>query len=61
VSSVSAGQLYFSLAGFVAFYTTLLIVEMYLMFKYARQGPSSLRTGRYHDESVVGPAEEVVA
>ncbi|HET7031815.1 MAG TPA: cytochrome ubiquinol oxidase subunit I, partial [Casimicrobiaceae bacterium] len=49
-SSVTAGQVWFSLAGFVAFYTALLIIELYLMFKYARLGPSSLGTGRYHDE-----------
>jgi cytochrome d ubiquinol oxidase subunit I len=55
-SSVSAGQLYFSLAGFVGFYTVLLVVELYLMFKYARQGPSSLGTGRYHLESGAAPA-----
>jgi cytochrome bd ubiquinol oxidase subunit I len=55
-SSVSAGQLYFSLAGFVGFYTVLLVVELYLMFKYARQGPSSLGTGRYHLESSAAPA-----
>ncbi len=51
VSSVTTGQLWFSLAGFVAFYTGLLIVELFLMFKYARLGPSSLGTGRYHFES----------
>jgi cytochrome d ubiquinol oxidase subunit I len=51
VSSVSIGQVWFSLAGFVAFYTALLVVELYLMFKYARLGPSSLGTGRYHFES----------
>jgi len=55
-SSVSTGQLYFSLAGFVGFYTVLLAVELYLMFKYARQGPSSLGTGRYHLESGAAPA-----
>ncbi|HVN34305.1 MAG TPA: cytochrome ubiquinol oxidase subunit I [Casimicrobiaceae bacterium] len=49
-SSVTPGQVWFSLAGFVAFYTALLVIELYLMFKYARLGPSSLRTGRYHDE-----------
>ncbi len=43
VSSVTTGQLWFSLAGFVAFYTGLLVVELYLMFKYARLGPSSPR------------------
>lgn len=49
-SSLSTGDLYFSLAGFIGFYTLLLIVEMYLMFKYARIGPSSLHTGRYFFE-----------
>ncbi len=51
VSSVTTSQLLFSLGGFVLFYTGLLAVEMYLMFKYARMGPSSLHTGRYHFES----------
>ena len=32
------------------FYTVLLIIEMYLMIKFARLGPSSLHTGRYHFE-----------
>jgi cytochrome bd ubiquinol oxidase subunit I len=50
VSSVSVSQVWFSLAGFIVFYTGLLIVELYLMFKYARAGPSSLGTGRYEDE-----------
>ena len=41
-SSVSAGEVWASLAGFVLFYTGLLIVELYLMFKYARLGPTVL-------------------
>jgi cytochrome d ubiquinol oxidase subunit I len=41
------GSLYGSLAGFIGFYTLLLVVEMYLMFKFARLGPGSLGTGRY--------------
>ena len=41
-SSISAGQVWASLAGFVLFYTVLLIVELYLMFKYARLGPTVL-------------------
>jgi cytochrome d ubiquinol oxidase subunit I len=49
-SSLSAGDLYFSLAGFLGFYTLLLIVELFLMFRYARLGPSSLHTGRYYFE-----------
>ncbi|OQW70075.1 MAG: cytochrome d terminal oxidase subunit 1 [Proteobacteria bacterium ST_bin11] len=47
VSSLSAGQLWFSIGGFALFYTILLIIEMYLMLKYVRLGPSSLHTGRY--------------
>jgi cytochrome d ubiquinol oxidase subunit I len=50
-SSVTAGQVWFSLGGFILFYTALLVVDLYLMFKYARRGPSSLATGRYHDEA----------
>lgn len=50
-SSLTSGDLMFSLAGFIGFYTFLLIIELYLMFKFARKGPSSLGTGRYHDET----------
>jgi cytochrome d ubiquinol oxidase subunit I len=53
-SSLGAGDLYFSIAGFVGFYTLLLVVELYLMFKFARLGPSSLHTGRYHFEQSGG-------
>ncbi|MGH8711611.1 MAG: cytochrome ubiquinol oxidase subunit I [Burkholderiales bacterium] len=51
-SNIEAGKIYFSLAGFIFFYTFLLIVELYLMFKYARLGPSSLRTGHYYFEQM---------
>ena len=50
VSSVDVGQLYLSLAGFFIFYTVLLIIELFLMIKYVRLGPSSLQTGRYYFE-----------
>ena len=50
VSSLTPANIYGSLAGFVTFYTVLLIIEMYLMVKYARLGPSSMGTGRYHNE-----------
>jgi cytochrome d ubiquinol oxidase subunit I len=49
-SSLTPGDLYLSLAGFIVFYTALFIIEIMLMFKYARLGPSSLHTGRYHHE-----------
>jgi cytochrome d ubiquinol oxidase subunit I len=60
VSSVTVGQVWFSLSGFVAFYTALLAVELYLMFKYARLGPSSLGTGRYHFEADAQPLKGAV-
>ncbi|MGZ5000005.1 MAG: cytochrome ubiquinol oxidase subunit I [Methylomonas sp.] len=50
VSSLSSEQLWFSIAGFALFYTVLLIIELYLMLKYVRLGPSSLHTGRYYFE-----------
>ena len=49
-SALSVGSLWGSLAGFVGFYTLLLVAEMYLMFKYARLGPAALGTGRYSGE-----------
>ncbi|PVZ15301.1 MULTISPECIES: cytochrome ubiquinol oxidase subunit I [unclassified Pseudomonas] len=49
-SSVSSGDVWGSLLALIAFYTVLLVVEMYLMIKFARLGPSSLHTGRYHFE-----------
>jgi cytochrome d ubiquinol oxidase subunit I len=52
VSSLSTGDLWFSLSGFIFFYTLLLVAEMFLMFKYARLGPSSLHSGRYHFEQI---------
>ncbi|MAQ99587.1 MAG: cytochrome d terminal oxidase subunit 1 [Oceanospirillaceae bacterium] len=50
VSTRSVSDIYMSLAGFIGFYTLLLIAEMYLMIRFARLGPSSLHTGRYHFE-----------
>jgi cytochrome bd ubiquinol oxidase subunit I len=50
-SMLQSSSLYFSLAGFIGFYTLLLVIEMGLMIKYTRLGPSSLHTGRYHFET----------
>jgi cytochrome d ubiquinol oxidase subunit I len=49
-SSLTAADLRFSLSAFVIFYTALFLIEIYLMFKFGRMGPSSLHTGRYHHE-----------
>jgi cytochrome d ubiquinol oxidase subunit I len=51
VSTLSVESLYGSLAGFVGFYTVLLVVELYLMTRFAKQGPGSLGTGRYANEA----------
>ena len=56
VSTLTVESLYGSLVGFVGFYTVLLIVEMYLMVKFARMGPGSLGTGRYDNEAAHHPA-----
>jgi cytochrome d ubiquinol oxidase subunit I len=42
VSSVPAGNVAFSLAGFVIFYTVLAIVELFLMVRTVRLGPEDL-------------------
>ncbi len=49
-SSLTVTDLYLSIAGFTIFYGIFAIVEVYLMVKYVRKGPSSLHTGRYHFE-----------
>jgi cytochrome d ubiquinol oxidase subunit I len=54
VSSLPVSSLIFSLGGFVLFYTVLLVVELVLMFKYARLGPACLHTGRYDGEALAG-------
>lgn len=50
VSSLSAASVFGSLAGFAALYALLFVIEMWLMIRYAKQGPSSLGTGRYFFE-----------
>ena len=52
-SAISATDIGLSFTMFILFYTGLFIVEMYLMFKYARLGPSSLGTGQYDLEKKV--------
>lgn len=54
VSSLTYNDILASLIGFVVFYTILLIIEVYLMQKFARLGPSSLHTGRYYHEQPGG-------
>jgi len=49
-STIGVGHLITSLLGFIIFYGSLFVIELFLMFKYGRHGPSSLGTGRYHYE-----------
>lgn len=42
VSSISSGQVWFSLIGFLVFYTFLAIVDVFLMVKYIKRGPSMM-------------------
>ncbi len=58
-SSLTVGDLLFSMILICGLYTIFLVAEMYLMFKFARLGPSSLKTGRYHHETVKTAAQPV--
>lgn len=49
-STLTEWDLIGSMVGMIGFYTILLVAEMYLMIKFAKQGPASLHTGRYHGE-----------
>jgi len=54
VSSLTELDLYLSLAGYIGLYTLFLIIEMFLMIKFIKLGPSSLHKGRYHFEIATG-------
>ena len=49
-STRTVTDLYLSIAGFTLFYSIFAIIEVWLMLKFAKQGPSCLHTGRYHFE-----------
>ncbi len=49
-SSLTTQDLIISLTGFFLFDSVLIGIRLFLMFKFARLGPSSLHTGRYHHE-----------
>jgi len=50
VSSLSVSDVLASIITISAIYLVLIIIEMYLMIRFARIGPSTLGTGRYHFE-----------
>ncbi len=49
-SNLPASSLWISIGLVYLFYTVFLIIEMFLMVKFAKMGPSALKTGRYHHE-----------
>ncbi|MGZ5011139.1 MAG: cytochrome ubiquinol oxidase subunit I, partial [Methylobacter sp.] len=53
-SSLTELDIYLSLSGYIGLYTVFLIIEMFLMLKFIKLGPSSLHTGRYHFEIATG-------
>ncbi|PZO84671.1 MAG: cytochrome bd-I ubiquinol oxidase subunit CydA [Micavibrio aeruginosavorus] len=55
VSDLTRADLIFSITVFSILYAIFFAIEMYLMFKFARLGPSALHTGRYHHENEKGP------
>jgi cytochrome d ubiquinol oxidase subunit I len=59
-STLTVGELWTSLFLILALYSVFLVVEVYLMLKYTRQGPSSLKTGRYHFEQNANSVEDKV-
>ncbi|RJG48163.1 cytochrome ubiquinol oxidase subunit I [Motilimonas pumila] len=50
VSDLQVNDVIFTMVAFLIVYSILLTIEMWLMVKFARLGPSSLHTGRYHFE-----------
>jgi len=49
-SSLTEWDIILSLSGYIFLYSVFLVIEMFLMMKYIKQGPSSLHTRRYHFE-----------
>jgi cytochrome d ubiquinol oxidase subunit I len=50
VSQLSESSLIITIMGYVCFYSLFLIIELFLLLKFIKQGPSSLHQGRYHFE-----------
>ena len=49
-SSLTEWDLILSLSGYVVLYSVFLVIEIFLMMKYIKLGPSSLHKRRYHFE-----------
>jgi cytochrome d ubiquinol oxidase subunit I len=51
VSSLTEWDLIFSLSGYILLYSFFLVIEVFLMMKYIKLGPSCLYKRRYHFEA----------
>jgi len=49
-SDLAVNDVLFSLIAFIVVYAVLFTIEMWLMIRFAKMGPSALHTGRYHFE-----------
>ncbi len=54
VSSIKAGQVWFTLIGFLVFYSVLAVVDVMLMLKYVRLGPDA---SLHHGDAVAAKTE----
>jgi len=57
ISTRSASTVWFSLLGFVVFYTALAVVDVYLIVRVIRQGPDGL--GYWPDPKRPVPSPEL--
>ena len=59
VSSISAANVWITLTGFVVFYSTLAIVDVYLMVRTVKAGPpENIPTGYFESRVVALEAAE---
>lgn len=56
-STLTEWDLIVSLSGYFLAYTIFLVIELFLMLKFIKLGPSSLHTGRYHFEVAEGDVQ----
>ncbi len=59
VSDLSVSHVITSMVAFISVYAILFVIEIWLLTKFARLGPSSLHTGRYHFEQEANAAPQL--
>ncbi|EAS45844.1 cytochrome d terminal oxidase subunit 1 [Photobacterium profundum] len=58
-SQLEPSQIIFSMGMVYALYTLFFILESFLMLRFARKGPSAIKTGRYHFEKPANAPQQV--